>query len=59
MYWELHATYEDGTEIDEVRDYNENKTTREQEYELECELIEENSYSFVASTFYSVALITE
>lgn len=59
MIWELHATYEDGTVIDEVREYDDTKTEKEQEYELECELLEENSYSFGACTFYSVALVEE
>ena len=56
MFWELHATYEDGTEIDEVRDYDENKAEGEQKYELECELVEENYYNYGMCTFYSVNL---
>jgi hypothetical protein len=57
MIWELDAEYEDGTIINETRPYDNSKGEADQQYELECELIEENSYSFGKCTYYSVALV--
>ena len=57
MIWELYAEYEDGTVIDETRAYDNSKTESEQQYDLECELIEENYYSFGDCTNYSVTLV--
>lgn len=57
MIWELDAEYEDGTIIHETRPYDSSKDEAEQQYDLECELIEENSYSFGECTYYSVALV--
>lgn len=57
MKWELYAKYEDGTVINETRDYDENENESEQQYEYECALLEDNYYSFGNCIEYSVTLI--
>lgn len=59
MHWEIDGEYTDGTIIHEQREYDYSKGESEQEYELECELIEDNSYSFGECINYSVNLILD
>lgn len=53
--WEARATYEDGTEVERYFDYNEYKDEDEQQWELECWLIERHE----GCTWYSVNYVAQ
>ena len=55
MYWEAIAEYEDGTRVERLFAYNEHRPDGDQEYELECWLIERHP----GCTYYSVNFVSE
>lgn len=56
MYmWEAVAEYEDGSRVRQLFDYNERESENEQQYRLECWLIERAK----GCTWYSVNFIDE
>lgn len=48
--WEAKAQYKDGTAVDRLFEYNENQPESEQQYQIECWLIERHD----GCTWYSV-----
>lgn len=60
--WLAKATYEDGTEIEKEYPYTANGNyylEEEEQYMIECELIEDNYYSFGECTWYSVDYVED
>ncbi|MBQ1291367.1 MAG: hypothetical protein IIY28_08475 [Lachnospiraceae bacterium] len=53
--WEARAEYEDGTWIDQYFDYNDRKSDADQQYEIECWLLERHP----KCTWYSVDYVNE
>ena len=46
MYWSLYAEYADGTIINEDRDYDNEESMANQQYDLEFELVVQKSIVF-------------
>lgn len=57
MYWNLYAEYADGTIINEDRDYDNEESMANQQYDLEFELVVQKSLVFGECIDYSVALM--
>lgn len=53
--WEARAEYADGTTINRLFAYDERKNENEQQYEIECLLLERNKNC----TWYSVNYISD
>lgn len=60
-YWEAYAKYNDGFEIKFISEYKNDKLESEQQYELECILLEDSDYNekHEGVAFYSVALLED
>lgn len=54
MWWKAEAQYTDGTAVQRLFEYNENQPESEQQYQIECWLIERHD----GCTWYSVDCIT-
>ena len=53
MYWNARAEYEDGSSIERNFDYNDRESDNDQQYDIECWLIERKP----GCTWYSVGIV--
>lgn len=59
-YWKCDTKYSDGTEISRLRDYRNDVSEVNQQYQLEAELLENIGWKKdVECIWYSVSLVNE